>query len=362
MLACLTLLQWLFAPGRLCVNTCICIRANANLSITLFPTGASELRGLLEHLGPLGASWSLLEQKFILSDPSRRFGPSRTSWTPRKAAQAAQTGLTGFPSPQAAQTGPQDVQTVPPGRPDSPPRTSRQSPQDAQTVPPGRPDSPPRPPRQAARPLKEAPQAAPAAGTASRNALVDKTWLLSSKPCSCRHCCCRQRTAFWPFQTGPSRPHRLPGRQDRPPRPFELLEQPPGMLLSTKQCSCRQHLARVDKNKDATASRIAPADKTCLLSAKLCSCRRIIAPEDTAAVGKTRLGQLPRLLLLTNHCPCRQSMAPVENVLVLSMAWEVSPFLGGRDACSDRIHEQVCDSSMLLLSTHTMMDFATRSL
>ena len=112
---------------------------------------------------------------------------SRTPRTPGKAAQAAQTG---FPGPQAAQTSPQAAQTGLSGRPScwnglqecscrhcscrqntalwpcqTGPRPSRQAPR------------PPKQASQAPRPPRKALQAAPAAGTASKNVLVDATLL-----------------------------------------------------------------------------------------------------------------------------------------------------------------------------------------
>ena len=105
----------------------------------------------------------------------------------------------------------------------------------------GRPDRLPRPP---GRP-KQASQAAPAAGMASRNVLVDKTMRLSAKPCSCRHCSCRQNIALWPCQTGPrlSRQALRPSRKAPPAFPVvgaatknALVDKT--LLLATRACSC----------------------------------------------------------------------------------------------------------------------------
>ena len=135
--------------------------------------------------------------------------PRQVSQAPRPPRQVSQTAAQALAARQAARP------------PRQAPRPPRQAAQAAQTGVPGRPDTPPgrsgRPVKQsqtAPQPPKQASQAAPVAGAASRNAIADETMSLSAKPCSCRHCSCRQNTALWPCQTGP-RPSR---QAPRPPR------------------------------------------------------------------------------------------------------------------------------------------------
>ena len=233
----------------------------------MFSDRASERS---ELLGSLGASWGLLERKFKIDDPSRRFGlsrlpgrpegrPGRPDRFPRPprlprqvsqaaqaaqalAAQAAQTG------PQAAQTSLQAAKTSVPGRPDKFPRPPRppRRPQAAQTGPSSRPRQPPSRPNKLLRPsqLPERPPGMrlPIKQCACRQNLATVDTAPVDKTPPCGH-----------VKRAPGRPDRLLDRPDKPPRPPQLLERSPRMCASTKLCSWRQHLVLVD---------IAPVDIT----------------------------------------------------------------------------------------------------
>ena len=198
-----------------------------------------------------------------------------------------------------------------------------------------------RPSRQAPRPPRQAPQAASAVRTVSQNVRVDKTllmattscscrhcscrhntaetasriasvhtaWMrLSAKPCYCRHCSCRQNTALWPCQTG-SRPSR---QAPRPPRQApqaasavrtvsQNVRVDKTLLMATTSCSCRHCSCR--HNTAETASRIASVHTAWLLSTFRCSCRQSRALVDSDSDLRTvRATFTPRKTFpLTKH-------------------------------------------------------------